>query len=94
MKIEHVLILWVLSMFPARWLIVASGIPEPIGVILFVVAIALSQMWLLNRVRCQNCGQLLCQKSLSLEGFVFWQRYLYFRGRCPHCDLARDRWFR
>ena len=91
MNIDYVLILMVLLMFPTQWLIGALGIPEPFAVILFIGAITLSQTWLLRQVRCQHCGHRLFQRSFSLKGFVFWPRYMFFRGHCPHCNKGRGR---
>jgi len=91
MKLEYIFIFTVLAMFPLRWIIVTLGIPEALGVVIFFIAIFFVNNWLLNRVRCEHCGELLCQLSVSIEKFVFWNRYYFLRGRCPHCDMTRNR---
>ncbi len=53
-------------MFPTPCIIVILGTQETYSAIIFFGALTLSQTWLLNWVRCQHCGQLLCQRQMSL----------------------------
>ena len=70
-----------------------AGVRENWAIAIFLIVFLALQNWLLGRAKCQHCRRLLQPGPLSITHALFWQRYFYLGGPCPHCGRAAERWW-